>query len=107
MHAQLNKIHERALRIVYRYHGSSFQVPLEKSGSVAIHHRNLQHLAIEIYKVLHNVSPSFMSELFAIKEMKYNLHNQNALISKKPCTSSYGIDSIIPSGTKSLESGSK
>ena len=41
-----------------------------------------------------------MSELFAIKEMKYNLHNQNAPISKKPCTSSYGIDSISHLGPK-------
>ena len=100
MHAQLNKIHERALRMVYRDHVSSFQVLLEKSGPVTIHHRNLQHLAIEIYKVLHNLSPSFMSELFAIKEMKYNLRNQNALIYKKPCTSSYGMGSISHLGPK-------
>ena len=56
-HAQLNKIHERALRIIYRDHDSSFEVLLDKSGSVTIHHRNLQHLAIEIYKALHNLSP--------------------------------------------------
>ena len=92
-HAQLNKIHERALRIIYRDHDSSFEVLLDKSGSVTIHHRNLQHLAIEIYKALHNLSPLFMSELFTLREMKYNLRNGNALTSYKPCTS-YGIDSV-------------
>ena len=93
-HAQLNKIHERALRIIYRDHDSSFEVLLDKSGSVTIHHRNLQHLAIEIYKALHNLSPLYMSELFTLREMKYNLRNGNALTSYKPCTTSYGIDSV-------------
>ena len=61
-HAQLNKIHERALRIIYRDHDSSFEVLLDKSRSVTIHYRNLQHLDIEIYKALHNLSSLFMSE---------------------------------------------
>ena len=54
LHAQINQIHERALRMVYSDSNSSFEQLLEKSGSVSIHHRNLQILAIEIYKALNN-----------------------------------------------------
>ena len=54
----INNIHKRALRIVYKDSISSFAVLLEKSGSVSIHHRNLQALAIDIYKVLNNLSYS-------------------------------------------------
>ena len=49
IHSTINNIHERALRIVYKDSISSFAVLLEKSGSVSIHHRNLQALAIDIY----------------------------------------------------------
>ena len=43
---QINRIHERALRIVYNDNNSSFEYLLTKSGYVSIHHTNLQ-VAIE------------------------------------------------------------
>ena len=54
LNSRINRIHERALRIVYKDNDLSFDSLLEKSGSVRIHHRNLQILATEIYKVLHD-----------------------------------------------------
>ena len=44
----INKIHERALRIVYRDTESSFDELLAKDYSVPVHQRNLQLLMIEI-----------------------------------------------------------
>ena len=55
-HPMINNIHGRASRIVYKYNNSSFAQLLEKASSVIIHHRNLQVLAIEIYKALNNLS---------------------------------------------------
>ena len=46
-------MHERALRITYKDKSSTFQELLEKGNSVSIHHRNVQKLAIEIYKIMH------------------------------------------------------
>ena len=40
---------------------------LGKASSVTIHHRNLQVLAIEIYKALNNLSSPLMSALFKIQ----------------------------------------
>ena len=50
---KIKLIHERALRISYKDKTSIFQELLEKDISVSIRHRNVQKLAIEIYKVLH------------------------------------------------------
>ena len=61
IHSIINNIHERALRIVYKDNISSFALLLEKSGSVSIHHRNLQALAINIYKAQNNLSSPLMS----------------------------------------------
>ena len=57
---RINKIHERALRIVYNDDISPFQDLLEKSGTVSIHCRNLQLLAIEIFKTPRDLSPSYV-----------------------------------------------
>ena len=112
IHRQINKIHERALRVVYMDHTSSFDDLIIKSGSVRLHHRNLQQLAIEIYKVLNNLSSLLMSELFKFKE-RNNLRNGIAIVPNRPRTTKYGINSIshlapkiwelIPNEIKSCE----
>ena len=94
IHKQINKIHERALRIVYMDYTSSFDELIKKSGSVSLHHRNLQQLAIEIYKALNNISSTLMSELFVVKKSKYNLRNEAVLTSNQPSSTKYGINSI-------------
>ena len=79
IYSAINKIHERSLRIVYRDNISSFDLLLEKSGSVKIHHSNLQYLAIEIFKALKHLSSPLMSELYKIKKTKYGLRKGIAL----------------------------
>ena len=69
---RITRIHERALRIVFNDNISSFDELINKFGSARVHHRNLQFLVIEIYKALHNLSPPLMSELFQLKDIKYN-----------------------------------
>ena len=53
---KINKLHERALRIVYNNTVTSFENLLIKDKSLTIHHQNIQLLAIEIYKAVHNLS---------------------------------------------------
>lgn len=50
-----NSTHERALRIEYSDRKSTFQQLLEKDNSVSIHHRNLQVLATEMFKISMNL----------------------------------------------------
>ena len=94
LNSQINRIHERALRIVHRDNVSSFEQLLKLSGSIKIHHRNLQLLAIEIYKALHNLSSPLMSDLFQLKDVIYDLRSGDALMSHNIKTKSYGTDSI-------------
>ena len=47
---KINRLHERALRLVYKDDKLSFQELLDKDGAVKIHERNLQRLAVEMYK---------------------------------------------------------
>ena len=47
LNTKINKLHERAL--IYNDSSSSFEVLLQNSGQVKIHHRNLQQLAVDFY----------------------------------------------------------
>ena len=54
---KINRLHETCLRIIYSDKSSTFEELLEKDGSVTVHIRNIQKLAIEMFKVFKNLSP--------------------------------------------------
>ena len=66
MNNRINHIHERSLRLVYDDYSSSFNELLIKDNSVSIHHRNVQLVAIEMYKIVNDISPPFMREIFQL-----------------------------------------
>ena len=52
---KINKLHERALRIVYNDTITSLEQLLVKDKTFTIHHQNIQSLAIEMYKAANNL----------------------------------------------------
>ena len=57
---KITSLQERELRITYCDRSSSFQDLLKKDNSVSIHHRNIQALATEMFKVKNNIAPEIM-----------------------------------------------
>ena len=52
----INQIHERSMRTVYNDTSSKFQL-LQRNRSVNIHHRNIQTITMEVFKVGNNICP--------------------------------------------------
>ena len=72
-----------------------FEALLESDGSVSIHHRNIQLLALEMFKVLKNETPEIMNEVFPINRSgTYNLRAQRDFYSRRIHTVHFGEDSI-------------
>ena len=92
---KINRLHERALRIVYSDFKSSFEGLPMKDNSFSIHERNIQSLAIEIYKFLNGLSPSFLNNVFHKNISKsYDLRNHKELYSRNPKTVRYGTETV-------------
>ena len=75
---RINQLHERALQLTNKDSKSSFEDLLLKDKSFTIHHRNLQKLATEMFKVKNNLSPSFMKNVFPESTNPCNLRNEPA-----------------------------
>ena len=71
---RINRIQERALRIVYKDYVSTFAQLLEKDSSVSIHIRNLQILATEIFKA-RNVRRDTIFESHRIQTQRYGIES--------------------------------
>ena len=93
----INKIHERALRIVYNDEQSSFNGLLIKDG--AIHQRNIQALAIEMFKVINGMSPEIMNKVFPLKEA-LNYCSRFPFKSRNVRTVAYGTETLNFMGPK-------
>ena len=100
LNTKINKLHERALRIVYKDDNLTFQQLLEKDNSVTIHEKNLQKLATEMYKVKHNLSPLPVRELFTQLDNIHYVRNKGCWEMPKARTVNYGIETIRYRGPK-------
>ena len=97
---RINSIHERDLRVTYGDKTSTFQQLLEKDNSVSIHHRNLQTLATEKFKISNNLSPDIVKEIFQERFVLYNLHHNNSFTSHQVNSIYHGTESLSFLGPK-------
>ena len=97
---RINKIHEKALRLVYSDNQSTFSELLIKDSSMTIHERNLQPLAIEVYKTINNLSPVIMKGIFDVKNIPYNLRSTSILCTRNVRTVKNGFNTLSFRGPK-------
>ena len=92
--SKLEKIHERALRIISRNYKSDYSSLLEQNNECTFHVRNLQALMTEIYKTIADLNPTFMKEIFIRQDNPYRLKCNLRLKIPSVRTLSYGTESI-------------
>ena len=112
---KIKHLHEICLRLIYCNKNSSSEELLEKDGSVSIHHRNIQSLGIEMYKIKNELAPMITANVFTtIPENHYNLRNYNGFRLPFARTVYHDTESIsylglkiwdiVPTGLKNTQS---
>ena len=92
---KITRLHERCLQIIYNDKQSSFIELLEKDNSVSIHRRNLQILAIEMFKASNGLSPVLMNDIFKLRgEQTYNLRELSQFYGPKVYSVYNGTKSV-------------
>ena len=102
---RINKIHERALRFVYKDDISTFEQLLVRDSDVSVHHRNIHAIAIEMYKSLNGIQLDVFDDIF-VKKSDLNLRStrsHNEFYLGQANTVHYGHDSLKYFGPKIWE----
>ena len=82
-----------------------FRGSLEKDNSVFIHHKKIQALAIEMFKIHTKTSPQTIQEVSLVKKQgNYNLQNQKDFLIPQVESVNYDLESIGLLGQKLGES---
>ena len=66
---KINKMQERALKIVYSNYKSNFKELFEWHHSFTIHEKNIQYLATEAYQAKNVLSPVIMNNVFSLAKI--------------------------------------
>ena len=84
-------LQERCSSIIYNEKQSSFSELLEKDGSVPIHMRNIQYLAIQMFRVSRNILLPIMYVIF--KQNDRSWYNWDKFLSfEDRCCSQYSTE---------------
>ena len=95
----IDRVQRIALRVIYNDYISNYTDLLSKGNHLKIHEINKRKLLIEVYKCLSNTNPSFLTNLFKIKPIRFNLRTSNLLELPNSNTLTYGLKSITYRGS--------
>ena len=82
---KIKNLQKRALRLLYKSYNTAYEDLLLKSCFSSMNEKRLRTLRVEIFKTLNNLNPSFMIEIFSLKQMD------------KPVRKKYELNLDIPS----------
>ena len=112
LNGKINRIHERALRMVYLDYTCSLDDLLRRDNTVSIHHRNIHLLAIEMFKVKNDLSVEIMQTLFnlnndsGMSKKSFFIPNVNSEYNGKDSIRYFGPvvwDCMLPDNLKSIQ----
>ena len=86
----INKVQEKALRIIYNNQLTDFKSLLSNHNEMTIYQRSLQVLMTEIYKIINRIAAPIMSSLFGIRENTHNTRYFQVLSNEITRTVNYG-----------------
>ena len=108
------ELHERSRRIILNDYSSNFNILLENNNDICNHHRNIQNLLTEIFKMKNGLAPPIMESILNKRFNTYNLRNFQEFATERKRTVWYGLEtfsyrypqlwSLLPESLKEMNS---
>ena len=97
---KIERLQCRALRFTFNDFTSSYEQLLENSNEPSLSISRIRLLAIEVYKCVNELAPSYLCELFEKHDIPYELRDSNKLTQKAYKTVTHGFRSFSYAGTR-------
>ena len=97
---KLEKLQERALRIVFNDFSSSYEFLCERANTLPLSFYQLRFLGIEMYKCIKKTNPTYLNDLFCEQTSDYQLRDSSRLILPRFNTFKFGFKSFRYFGAK-------
>ena len=110
---KIEKLQERALRIVYQDSTLDYGSLIGKSGQLSLRMNMIRVLSIEFYKCVKGINPDYLNEMFSLSNSHYDFRDQSRLEQPKFNTKKFGyrffkylgakLCNLLPSHLKSID----
>ena len=90
----INKLHERSLRIIMNDCSNDFNILLENNNGICNHHRNIQALLIEVFKMKNELAPPIMNSTLNKRFNTCNLRKFQEFETERKRIVWYGLETI-------------
>ena len=76
---KIEKLQKRALRFLSNNYQLIYEELLHKANSSTMNVKRLRLLCVEIYKTINNLNPSFIKQIFELRETNINVREKYQL----------------------------
>ena len=97
---KLERIQERALRIILNDKVSGYDKLLHKLNAYSLDTLRLKCMCVEMYKCINGLNPEYLNEMFSLKDTGYSLRDKSIVCQEKYNTRTYGYRSFRYYGSK-------
>ena len=97
---KLERLQERALKFIFNDREYTYSELLQKANISELVVSRLRLIALEVYKIIHNQTPHYLSDMFTPNNNGYSLRRSNNVTVPLVKTTRNGINSLRYQGSK-------
>ena len=97
---KMEKIHKRALRVVFNDYESSYMELLKKANRHPLYVSRMKTIGVEMNKCRHQLNPTFVSNMFSVPERMYNLRRGSQFVQPNVNTTTFGLNTLRYEGAR-------
>ena len=73
---------------------------LKTAGAEYLHIKRVKEMALEVFKIVNNIAPTFIENIIALKRSQYSLRNDTSAVIPRANTTKYGLNSFAHEGAR-------